>query len=733
MDKVKIIKFCDKTIEILILGVLALIPLYFNILTYISFEIDKIVLFRIFVEIALFFYLARTFILGRINIIKNKYFYLSLLFILSSQIIATFFSDNAHASFWGSYWRNFGVFTYIHFFVFSYFVFVYFDKIKLKNIFWIISSVGFISSLYALIQAFGFDFLPWQEVSNGYHLRPGSTLGQPNYLASYLLLILPAVVYLFFTTKNFYKKIILSFFFLFQFLAMILTYSRAAWIGFILAGFIYLSLYIYQKNKKYFFGLLVLLFLSLSLLVCINISGGLRVSPHEKLTVVSRLKSLANFNQGSGSSRMFYYSAAIGIIKNNPLLGHGLDNQGNYFYKYYTPEYAIYEKINRYPDKSHNEILDILITSGFLGLVAWMFLFFVFTKQGVDWLKNNQDQNDKLLASCLFFGLLSFYISIQFSFFTIVPAVYFWFYVAILFNVFNGKVQLINFQIKKIVSILFLVVFLFFTIFLIWNENIKVNIANHYYRKAEESIFLHKFDLSFAYFNKVLEYAPEEPYYKSQLAIEMLPIVSSLNKTEEKKFALDYLENILSNDKKQTTFEQRIYLASILSEKGKIKYDSGIKKEDIVEFVEADNMFRELTNEAPGFSFIFYYWGHLKFYQGGYVEALSEYYKAITMYPPLDHPEMNLEHRDYIIDEMIEAYMSMLDVKIKLKELSSAEALAKKALRLRPFDLSIWDRLNFVYFTSGDFESLEQSLAHLSMLYPDNENIKEFLKSVKNK
>jgi hypothetical protein len=51
---------------------------------------------------------------------------------------------------------------------------------------------GGIISLYAILQFAGIDFVPVQYVSSGWSLgRVFSTLGNPNYLAGYLLLLFP--------------------------------------------------------------------------------------------------------------------------------------------------------------------------------------------------------------------------------------------------------------------------------------------------------------------------------------------------------------------------------------------------------------------------------------------------------------------------------------------------------------------------------------------------------------
>lgn len=696
MTKDKIIRFCDKVINILILGVIFLIPLYFNIFTYLSFEIDKIVLFRIIVELLLFLYLARVFLSGQFKLVVNKYFYLSIGFILLSQVLATIFSEHAYISFWGSYWRSLGLFTYLHIFVLAYLVFVYWDNKKIKLVFWVISLAGFLSSVYALVQVFGFDFLQWQGLADNQHLRASSTLGQPNFLASYLLLVLPATFYLLFLVKNFYKRIILSIFLLFQFLALIFTYSRAGWIGLILALIIFIFFYFYKKNKKVFLSILILFTVGVGLLFYIGIAQRDYTELNEDVSVVGRVKSLADFTQGSVGIRVLYYSAALDIIRNNFIVGYGLDNQSYYFYKYYTPDYAIYEKINVYPDRAHNEIMDILITTGIIGLASWFFLFYALFYQSKNFL-NSQPNDKKILVLCLLFGILSSYISILFGFFTIVHLVYFWFYLAILFRTFSYKEKIFNFQIRKIISFIFLLTILVSFFLLIWHTNIKKSLADYYYREAKEASLQGDFSSSFSYFNKVIESIPQENYYRSQFAIEVMPSMLNMRDNGEKIFLLNHLKDIiLKQNLNNITFEGRVYLAIVSSEIGKIKFEEGYNTEEIYEFKEASEIFKNLSMDAPGFSRLYYDWGNLYFYQEMYSEALDKYYQSLISYPSVDHFSMNEEHRYYMVREKIMVYKMIIKTKIAQEEYLSALFFCEKALELSPYDEQIKNFINII-------------------------------------
>lgn len=723
MFKEKIINFCDHLMSWIILGIIFFTPLYFNIFTYLCFEIDKLVLFRCLTEILLLVYVCRILISGKILLIKNKYFYISTVLILCSQVIAIIFTDYIHVGIWGSYWRGFGLLTCVHLYVFAFIVFQHIGKssLKLKKYFYAIAAAGFISSLYGLIQVYGYDFLRWEDLALNIHNRASSTLGQPNYLASYLLLAAPITFYLLISSKKNYQRLLFFVFLSFQFLALLYTNSMAASLGFIAAIFIFGVGYFFNKNKRVLLAFLTAILLCLSFLVYANISGK-RFSASSSLALVNRFISLTDIYQGSMASRILYYQAAADIIKNKFWIGYGPDSQGYNFYKYYFPEYAIFEDVNRYPDRAHSEILDILITTGILGLAAWIFFFYVLIKQSFSFLFSAENKQDKKnLVKIILFGLLSFYVSILFGFFTVVSAVYFWFIIALLFSFYSDDRWIVEFKIRRSVALLFALVFVACIFSAIWQANAKIIIANYYYRKMKVSLLINEFSRTFFFANKVLEYAPSEPYYRSQLMTDLLPMILTLDESENKIFALNYLkDSFLNQNINNATFEGRVLFAMVLSEIGREKLSHGESADKILEFSKAESAFSDLADKAPGFSRLYYDWGNLYYYQNKFDQASSKYYESIASYPRLDHPGMGPEHRHLVVDEMKLSYKKIIGIKLAQENYRAAEDLALKALKVDPYDLELRDALNMAYLRLDKINDLINSIDKEIALYPDN-------------
>src|SRR3989339_441820 len=110
---------------------------------------------------------------------------LSIIIFLGSQLLSTIFSINPYTSFWGYYTRfHGGLLTTICYSIIYFAAIKYLDTKSIQKLIKIMVGTSFIIGLYAIAERFGIDKSMWiQDVQN----RPFSTLGQPNWLAAYLL------------------------------------------------------------------------------------------------------------------------------------------------------------------------------------------------------------------------------------------------------------------------------------------------------------------------------------------------------------------------------------------------------------------------------------------------------------------------------------------------------------------------------------------------------------------
>ncbi|MFA5153895.1 MAG: O-antigen ligase family protein, partial [Clostridia bacterium] len=292
------------------------------------------------------------------NIKHNKTIWaLAGLFLI--YFISSIFSVDSYFSFWASPYRGGGFVTFAFYFVFAILTFIFFKKDN-WNMAWIISiSTGILVSLIAIFQYFGILNTIFISVSS----RPGSTIGNPIFLGIYLLL-------LFFPTLSFavkeyssehrqnkYLKIFYISSLLIFLYTILLTGSRAAYLG-IIAGISCFLLLYPKKLKKLKICLGLFLVTVFSVVLYVNIQPELPKILQNRITqeIAGRL-SIKALNK---EERFRAWQTTIEVIKDKPVLGWGPENLSVGFDKNYDPNITW----SPWWDKAHNVFLDIGTQTG---------------------------------------------------------------------------------------------------------------------------------------------------------------------------------------------------------------------------------------------------------------------------------------------------------------------------------------------------------------------------------
>lgn len=433
----------DVLIELLCLAVVFLLPLSFSIWLkiYNVFELNKLVIFRILLLFLLLLTISKLvfFVDWRRRVAKwralgiyLKKYYLAPIFLLIALGLSLFFSLDWQLSFFGSYSRGQGLLTYI--FYFLWLLLLSFNILTLKSgsleerlgrLAKAAFASGFLVALYGILQILKLDPLYWTEPAWLTH-RVFSTLGQPNFLASWLLLILPLGFYLYFKSRFFWWRLFYGGGVGLFLTCLFLTASRGALIAFILTLLLFLCSFFRSAKLSLFKKIF---FLSLAILGVAIIFWGL-----EK-TVPGRLASFLNPQRGSFAARINFYAAASDAIIKRPLFGYGLENSGEIFIRYYEPEWGLYGGIDTSTDRAHNLILDILLTTGFWGLLFFTVFYFFFFQLVF---KNIKEGKNPALSLALGLAGAAYLLSLLFGFTIIAGEVYFWAFFALLI-VINAK------------------------------------------------------------------------------------------------------------------------------------------------------------------------------------------------------------------------------------------------------------------------------------------------------
>ncbi len=356
---------------------------------------------------------------------------IAVLAILATQLLSTLFSINPYTSFWGYYSRyHQGLLTTICYTILFFAASIYLDKKSVQKLIKVSVGTAVVISLYAIAQRLGVDKTLWiQDVVN----RPFSTLGQPNWLAAYLLPNLFLSLY-FLQTKNSKKYYSLfTIYYLLIFTALLLTKSRSGFIALAISYLVYWVLLLRQfsfiKIKREL-SLSTFYFLLVAVLVGTpytpSISTLIQSRPANLPAITSGGTQLENGGTESGDIRRIVWSGALELIKKHPILGTGPET---FAYTYYWERPTTHNNTSEWDylyNKAHNEYLNIAATTGVLGLLAYLYFHFAIFKNSLSVIprtkKIDQTTDDQLrsLYPILGASITSFAITNFFGF-SVIP------------------------------------------------------------------------------------------------------------------------------------------------------------------------------------------------------------------------------------------------------------------------------------------------------------------------
>jgi len=498
-------RLCNKIIEYSFYALFLLVPLAFTSVTSELFELNKMwLVWGLNIIIAMSWFTKM--ILERRFYFQRTPLDIPIGIFLLSQTISTIFSLDSHVSFWGYYSRFNGGLLSLITYVFLYYAFLSNFQtnavVMVKRVLFLSLICGLIVALWGLPSHFGYDptcllFRGTFDVSCWTadfmpRVRIFSTLGQPDWLAAYLAILIPiTLVYATFNwefkIRNWKLWIYLSLATLF-YIDLLFTSARSGFLGIWCSLIFFAVLYYWISGKpkisfsreklKSPFAILIFGFLIITFIIGIPISqlriftlGGIG-NYFQKLqtsktitekTVPSAsptpVQSLDSGGTESANIRINVWSGAINAWKNNPIFGTGVETFAFAYYKYKPVGQNLTSEWNFLYNKAHNEYLNYLATTGIIGLGSYLlmigyFLFLAIRKiLKSEFLISNQALNSKpqldqseirstrLLSLALLAGYVSILITNFFGFSVVMISAYLFMIPAFIF-VLTGQIKL---------------------------------------------------------------------------------------------------------------------------------------------------------------------------------------------------------------------------------------------------------------------------------------------------
>jgi O-antigen ligase len=218
-------------------------------------------------------------------------------------------------------------------------------------------------------------------------LRTFGTFPDPHLFSLYLSMILPINLYFYY--KNNYQKKYL-FFSIIIFLAILLSFSRAAYLAIIFGSSFLLINLNFKFLKKKVLSLYAIFVILLFLFIIPN-------------PLISRLQSSFNLQEGSNIGRIEMWTTALRNIQEAPFLGLGLGGFANNLDNSLGIRNPIY---------AHNLLLDFGAETGIFNLFI---LFFIITSPILTYLNNKKNLSQNNLTKFIATSFVIFFIHSMFE------------------------------------------------------------------------------------------------------------------------------------------------------------------------------------------------------------------------------------------------------------------------------------------------------------------------------
>lgn len=417
--------------------------------------------------------------------------------------------------------------------------------------------VTLVACIYGFLQRYQFEW-----VVRWITERTSSTLGNPNFFAAFLIMMLPIALYLYFRKQKFISNVFYFILIVLIFGSLVYTFSRSAWIGsFVSIVFLCISdlrYFLKKKAKIFFVLLLVILFVwkgstyveteynNLSVLE--RVKGSFEpihieqiikeVTKEEKIIMGSKKPFVDTVFD---ASRRMHYDISARIFSDNMITGTGPGTYGFMLPDYIKTKTLLDLYYRPKTVHAHNEYLQIMAEMGFLGIAAFLWILLVFFyssyRIAINSRKNPEKRN---LTIALTAGIIAVLIQNIFSVSLRYPAVtvFFWLLMGLVFASENsGKGHAKKAVIIKLMSVLVAAVLICFSVFLVIGSRVLLSEIYYTYAISDEEFY------------RAIELNPysTDPYImlavrarKASNPYLMIHALKELNKTVPDYFVVNY-------------------------------------------------------------------------------------------------------------------------------------------------------------------------------------------------
>lgn len=539
----------ERTHKLLLLQfhlLIILVPLFFSSVNDELFEFNKMLLVYAFAATIATTWITKM-IIARKVIWKRTPLDIPILLFFLSQVVSTVLSIHPRTSLIGYYSRfNGGLLSLISYLVLFYAAAGNMTQKNVKAILKTLLLSGVIVSLYAFPEHFGASpscFLISHRITvdcwvQDVQSRVFGTFGQPNWLAAFLIMLIPLAMA--FLTSELHKK----------------TRSVRSILGYGGATLLFSSVLLFTRSRSGILALAVgltcffVLFLiqrlrnkdtrmyvkraSLPLVLLIlpavvfgtpftaSLSSLFRpiTQPVEEVSHITPGGSqLESGGTESGVIRKIVWKGAVDVWRRYPFFGSGVET---FAYSYYTDRPLAHNLISEWDflyNKAHNEFLNYLATTGAVGLITYLFMMVAVAVLCIRAsVSRKSSETEKLTIAALFSGYIGLSASNVFGFSTVMTSVLFYLFPALVYIL--GEKDSDHTQPSRTPSTatyLFVALAWLLALFILWEvAAFWVADKTYAYAKRLESSYPVE---AFRELQRATQLLPDEPNYRDELSL----------------------------------------------------------------------------------------------------------------------------------------------------------------------------------------------------------------------
>ncbi|WP_428071917.1 O-antigen ligase family protein [Candidatus Avelusimicrobium alvi] len=313
-------------------------------------------------------------------------------------------------------------------------------KLTQENILVLMFVAVFLACCYGVLQALGLEFL-WPFEINQFATKAFSTFGNPNFLSSAVVMLLPSLLVYYMRTDSKKDFIVYGLLVLVYILFLSFGLARSCWIG-AACGLVMMWMFgtlralIWQRKGRVF--LLALLAAGVGW-GSVYVDGTDAPSPVAKRAAELAQVTPSNFTLKvdredifqSLHQRLFMWDVSKEIFLERPVLGSGLGNFQMAFEQNQPKtllRYPNLRELKTITPAPHNELFFQLGQGGIVGLGLFLFMFMVLFLEVRDFAAHKKEGDKKQLLQALFCGILGMLADnmLNISLHAVVPAFIFW-------------------------------------------------------------------------------------------------------------------------------------------------------------------------------------------------------------------------------------------------------------------------------------------------------------------